>query len=343
MRIAVDAMGGDYAPEVVVQGAIDASSKLDIEVLLVGDKDSVAEALDKHPSQTRVSLYHCTESIGMDESPFKSVRQKRDSSIRIAFELVQEGEADAVVSAGNSGAILAAGVLTLGRLKGVQRPAIASILHGENGEIVIIDVGANVDCRPSHLLQFGVMAHAFAVACLEIPDPNVGLLNIGAEAGKGNEQVRLAQELFRESHLNFIGNVEGGDIFGGDVDVVVCDGFVGNILLKMSEGLADMITRLVKKELIRSTPTRITGPLGKRHMSRLMKRLEYEEYGGAPLLGINGVGIVCHGASSSRAIMNAIELAWRFSANRVIQKMVSELDLYRAENDFSRLSASKNH
>ena len=249
MKIAVDAMGGDNAPEVVVQGAVQAASELGINVTLVGDKELVVRALGSHVSSDHIAVHHCEEVVQMDESPLKAVRKKKDASIRVAFDLVKRGDVDAVVSAGNSGATLASGVLTLGRLKGVERPAIAGIFPGERGHVVLIDMGANVDCRPAHLFQFGIMGHAFASSCLGMKNPKVGLLSIGEEDSKGNEQVRLTHELFEQSRLNFQGNVEGRDIFSGDVQIVVCDGFVGNVVLKVSESLAQTMTIFTKRKL----------------------------------------------------------------------------------------------
>jgi glycerol-3-phosphate acyltransferase PlsX len=274
-------------------------------------------------------VHHCEEVVGMDESPLKAVRQKKDASIRVAFDLAKRGEVDAVVSAGNSGATLAAGVLALGRLEGVERPALASIFPGERGHVILIDVGANVDCRPTHLFQFGVMAHAFANSCLDMVNPAIGLLSIGEEGSKGNEQVRLARELFEKSHLNFVGNVEGRDIFTGDVEIIVCDGFVGNVALKLSEGMAEAMTSLLKRELMSSLLGRAALLFGRQSLERFKRKLDYEEYGGAPLLGINGVGIVCHGESSGNAIKNALKMAVQYVNNRLPEKMVLQLNNFK--------------
>jgi glycerol-3-phosphate acyltransferase PlsX len=332
MKIAVDAMGGDNAPDVVVQGAAAAVSELGIDVVLVGNEAAVNTALRPRSRPDCLTIQNCTEVVEMDESPLKGVRQKKDASIRVAFELVARGEADAVVSAGNSGATLAAGLLTVSRMAGVERPGIASIMPGEKGPVVLIDVGANVDCRPSHLVQFGVMASAFATSCLGMVQPRIGLLSIGEEGGKGNEQVRLAHELFMDSGLNFAGNVEGRDILAGEVPIIVCDGFVGNVVLKLSENLAERITRILKAELMGAFLGRMAAFIGKGCFMRFRNKLAYEEYGGAPLLGINGVGIVCHGGSSSKAIKNAIGLAARYVDNRVLEKMASELSALKKEN-----------
>ena len=331
MKVAVDAMGGDHSPAVVVQGAVEAAAELGIKITLVGNRKLITEALASRSFADSIEVCHCEEVVWMDESPFKAIRKKKESSIRVAFDLVKRGDVDAVVSAGNSGATLAAGIMTLGRVFGVERPAIAGILPSEKGHVILIDVGANVDCRPGHLFQFGVMAHAFASSCMGIDKPGVGLLSIGEEGSKGNEQVRLARELFKRSQLNFVGNVEGGDIFKGNVDIIVCDGFVGNVTLKFGERMAESISKLLKAELMSSFWGRLIRPFTRRSLESFRRKMDYEEYGGAPLLGINGVGIVCHGESSAKAIKNAIRLATRFANNRVLEKMITHLNAFKAD------------
>jgi len=330
MNVAVDAMGGDHAPERVVQGALDAATELGIRITLVGHEKKIAKALNGRPTGGRISLHHCEDVVGMEESPLKALRKKKDASILVAFNLVKGGHADAVVSAGNSGATLAAAVMTLGRIKGVDRPAIACIFPTENGPTVLIDVGANVDCRPSHLFQFGVMANAFASSCLGIQNPTVGLLSIGEEEGKGNEQVRLATELFNNSDLNFVGNVEGRDILSGKVKVIVCDGFVGNVVLKFTEGTVAAMGQVIERELKSSFVGRAALMLGRNAIYQFIRRLDYEEHGGAPLLGINGVGMICHGGSSVKAIKNAIHIAVRYVNHRVLEKMTLQLQNFKA-------------
>jgi len=325
MNVAVDAMGGDHAPEWVVQGALDAAVELGIHVTLVGHEKKIAEALNGRPMGGRISLHHCEAVVGMEETPLKALRKKKDASILVAFDLVKTGRADAVVSAGNSGATLAAAVMTLGRINGVDRPAIAGIFPTDRGPIVLIDVGANVDCRPSHLLQFGVMANAFASSCLGIKDPTVGLLSIGEEEGKGNEQVRLATELFARSGLNFVGNVEGRDILSGKVKIIVCDGFVGNVVLKFTEGTVAAMGQVIERELRASFLGRAALMLGRNAIYKFIRKLDYEEHGGAPLLGINGVGMICHGGSSPKAIKNAIHIAVQYVNHRVLERMTLQL------------------
>jgi glycerol-3-phosphate acyltransferase PlsX len=325
MNVAVDAMGGDNAPEAVVQGAVEIGREQGIDVTLVGDEKVVGDLLSLHKLTNHISVHHCSDAVQMDESPLKAVRQKKDASIRVAFDLIKTGDVHAVVSAGNSGATLAAAILTLGRIEGVDRPAIAGILPGQKGHVILIDVGANVDCRPNYLFQFGVMGNAFATSCLGMRNPKVGLLSIGEEGGKGNEQVRLARKLLEQSPLNFVGNVEGRDIFTGEVEIIVCDGFVGNVALKLSEGMAKAMTRSLKTELMASFFGRAALVFGRRSLKRYWRKIDYEAYGGAPLLGINGVGIVCHGGSSARAIKNAIKLAARYVGNQALDKMLIQL------------------
>ncbi len=322
MRIAVDAMGGDQAPEVVVRGALDAASEWGLDIVLVGRRDAIEAKLDDSPGRSRINVHHCTETILMGESPVKAVRRKKDSSIRVAFGLVKKGEADAVVSAGNSGAILAAAVQTLGRIKGVERAAFVSIFPGIEGDVILLDVGANVDCRPTHLFQFGIMAHSYALSCLEMKDPAVGLLSIGEEGGKGNEQVRQAHDLFAASRLNFAGNVEGRDILSGKFQIIVCDGFVGNVVLKLVEGMAETLYGMIRRGIAGSGE-------GGGSLEWLKKKLDYSEYGGAPILGIKGVGIVCHGASSAKAIKNAIRTASEYVEKEIPARLEAHMEIFR--------------
>lgn len=322
MKIAVDAMGGDEAPDVVVQGALQAASEWGMEIILVGQRDAVQRKLAGVPGRDRIRVHHCTETILMGESPLKAVRKKRDSSIRVAFELVKKGEADAVVSAGNSGAILASAVHTLGRIKGVERPAFMSIFPGVQGDVILIDVGANVDCRPNHLFQFGIMGHCFARSCLGMKRPAIGLLSIGEEGGKGNEQVRQAHDLFRSSRLRFAGNVEGRDILSGKIQIIVCDGFVGNVVLKLVEGMAEALHEMIDEG------ARRTGA-GDGVLDELRKKLDYSEYGGAPILGVKGVGIVCHGSSSAKAVKNGIRTAAEYVKKGIPDRLAAHMERFQ--------------
>ena len=321
MIIAVDAMGGDNAPEVVVHGAVQACEELDCNIILVGDFAAISPYLESVTVREEVTVYNCSEVIDMGESPMQAYKRKKDSSIRVAFELLKSGQVDAVVSAGNSGATMVAGVLASGKLEGVERPALAGILPGENGDVIVIDVGGNVDCRPVHLYQFGLMAEAFAVSCLGIREPRIGILNIGEEPGKGNDLVKSAYDLFANSPLNFYGNIEGHDILSGKVQIVVCDGFIGNIVLKYSEGLAESIAA----RFINRLEGKTTDISEKGFLKEFRESLDYAQYGGAPVLGINGVCIVCHGHSSEKAIKNAIKMAYSYVENNTGEKLLNSL------------------
>ncbi len=309
MQIALDAMGGDHGPQELIAGALLAAEQVDLTIHLVGDEILLNRHLEKQPAGreqlSRLKVVHAPTVIGMDENPVDAIRKKKDSSIMVAFDLVKTSVASAAVSAGNSGATLAAGVRKLGRLKNVARPGLASIFPTLKGPVVMMDVGANVECRPIHLYQFAVMASAFS-RLYHVERPRVGLLTIGEEASKGNSLVKETYALLKQSPLNFIGNVEGRDVFQGDVDVIVCDGFVGNICLKISEGLAEAAMIMLKDEIVKSSRAKLGYLLARPAFENFKKRVDYAEYGGAPLLGIRGTGIICHGKSSAHAIKNAI-------------------------------------
>jgi glycerol-3-phosphate acyltransferase PlsX len=330
LRIALDAMGGELGPEEMVTGAIQAVGESELNVLLIGDENILSRIMQKHAQlPAGLQIVHASQVVSMDESPFEAIRKKKDSSISKAFGYVKKGEADAVVSAGNSGATMASAIKSLGRLENISRPGIASVFPTLKKPLVMMDVGANVDCRPQHLFQFGVMGAAFSGNLFRIKKPSIGLLSIGEEGGKGNVLVKSAHELFRKSSLNFIGNVEGRDIFQGDVDVIVCDGFVGNVCLKVSEGLAEAIIAMLRTEMSKSVTAKMGYMLARKAFHRFGKRVDYAEYGGAPLLGVNGTGIVCHGRSNAKAIKNAIKVAGEMIRSRVnahITELLSEFD-----------------
>jgi len=329
VRIALDAMGGDYGPEELITGAILAVKQAGIEIALVGDTEFLRTHIDNLKEDSRVisslSLVHASEVVGMDEYPVDAIRRKKNSSIMVAFELQKQGEVEGVVSAGNSGATLAAALRKLGRVKHVVRPGIASMFPTLKRPVVIMDIGANVDCRPLHLFQFAVMASAFS-SVYDIEHPRVGILSIGEETGKGNSLVKVTYEMLQKSSLNFIGNVEGRDVYKGDVDVIVCDGFVGNNILKVSEGLAEALMQMLANEIMKSPLAKLGYLLAKPAFKRFKKRVDYTEYGGAPLLGINGTGIVCHGRSNAQAIKNAILEAVKMVENNVKDKISNDLE-----------------
>ncbi len=324
--IAVDAMGGDHGPAVVVPGAIEAARRFNLGLVLVGDKARIVPELAKcNTADLEIRIVHASQLAEMREKPSEVLRRKKDASIMVACRLVKDGQAHGVVSAGNSGATLACGMFSMGRISGVERPALASILFTEKKHMVLIDVGANVDCKPYHLFQFGLMADVLAKDVLGMERPRVGLLSIGEEEGKGNLQVKEAFDLFKMASLNFVGNVEGRDIFTGDVDVVVCDGFVGNVALKLSEGLGSSLTRLLKAELTRTLPSRIMTMLMQSTFKRFARLVDYAEYGGAPLLGLQGIVIVCHGSSNSKAVTNAVGMAGKFVQSKANEHLIEEL------------------
>lgn len=328
MKIAVDAMGGDYGPAPNIEGALQAATELGVEVILVGDQSTLREQLTRlRITDPRLTVRHASQVVEMHESPAQIARKKRDSSIWVATELVKTGEADAVVSAGNTGASMVSSFFLLGVIKGVERPAIATSLPTLTGTAIMLDVGANVDCEAAHLLQFALMGNEYGKYLFGKPNPRIGLLSIGEEDSKGNEVTKLAFPLLKASPINFVGNVEGREVYSGAADVIVCDGFIGNVALKISEGVADTIKKLLMKEIASSRLGRLAylflaGPL-----MRLRRRIDYAEFGGAPLLGVNGVCMICHGRSSAKAIKNAIARAKGLAESRLhelIQRDIEE-------------------
>jgi phosphate acyltransferase len=310
MKIAVDAMGGDHGPAVIVEGAVAAVQELSASVILVGDSAAIERELGRlGVAHAGLEVRHASQVIGMAESPSHALRRKRDSSLRVAAELVRDGKAAAFISAGNTGAAMAISMFVIGVLRGIDRPAIAAVLPNLRKFTVLIDVGANVDPKPWHLFQFAIMGHVYARDILGIETPRVGLLSVGEEEGKGNELTKEAYEQLKESRLNFVGNVEGRDIYNGSCDVVVSDGFTGNVAIKISESLAEMLGAMLKQELHRDFRTRVGAALTRPAFARFRRRVDYTEMGGAPLLGIDGAAIICHGASPAKAIKNAVRVA----------------------------------
>ncbi len=332
MRIAIDAMGGDYAPREIVRGAWEAYQESGQQIVLVGDRDILTNELKQLGDNcTGLEIVHADEVIAMDDAPAVAVRRKKNSSLVKAAELVRDGHASAMVSAGSTGATMAAALLRLGRIPGIARPAVASVMPTEDGVTLLLDVGANVDCKPKHLVQFAVMGSLYAHKILGIEVPLVGLLNVGEESTKGNELTQEAYLLLREAPIHFYGNVEGRDIYKGTVDVVVCDGFVGNVVLKTSEGLANVLMKMIGQAMRQSSLAKIGATLTLPSLKKLGKRLNYSEYGGAPLLGINGVVIVCHGSSKSLAIKNAVYRARESVQNGLISAISDSLNIIEHE------------
>ena len=323
IRIAVDGMGGDRAPGVVVDGAVQAARMLDAEVILVGPEDRLSKELSRYrPIPSNLKLHHAPEVIGMGESPAISVRKKRNSSICEMVELARAGKANAVISAGNTGAVMVAASLGLGLLEGVERPGIAILIPSLKGPTLVIDVGANLDSKPEHLLQYGLMGSVFMKHVVGRENPSVGLLNVGEEESKGTEFLQETFKRLEESSLHFIGNVEGRDIYTGRCDVIVCDGLVGNVALKVSEGMAFALRQLLVQELKRTVLNMFGALLLRPAFNRLRRQMDYSEYGGAPLLGVNGACLIGHGSSSAKAIRNAIRAAATFVTHEVNQHIV---------------------
>jgi glycerol-3-phosphate acyltransferase PlsX len=328
VTIAVDAMGGDHAPRTEVEGAIRAARTLGVGIILVGREELLREELARHDGARflPIQIVHASESVSMEESAAKAVRGKRDSSIRVACRLVRDGQATGVVSAGNTGAVMVTAKLVMGMLPGVDRPGLASAFPTLSGRpVVLMDVGANVDCSARMLAQFAVMGDIYSRVIFHGENPRLGLLSIGEEEHKGNDLTRKAFDLLKTLPVNFIGNVEGGDIYTGDIDVIVCDGFIGNVALKVSEGLVEMIKHMLQESLEATIAGKIGYVLSKAAYADFKKRLDYSEYGGAPLLGVHGVCIICHGRSNANAIKNAIRVAAEFSSGQINNRIEKEL------------------
>jgi glycerol-3-phosphate acyltransferase PlsX len=325
MKVAVDAMGGDFGPRVTVEGAIKASREYKTDVLLVGVEDLIKKELDKfNHSQSNVTIINAAEAIDMGEG-ILSIRRKKKSSIRIGAQLVKDGEANAFVSMGNTAAVVYISKKILGALKGVEKPALSLLVPSLKGLTLLIDVGANVNCRPHHLEQFAVMGHTFMGSVMGIKKPRIGLMSVGEEKIKGNELTKEAFERLQDSPLNFIGNVEGKDIYSGKADVIVSDGFTGNVALKVSEGVVETFSYFARTEIMKNFFAKIGLFLMKRNLKKIYKKVDYTEYGGAQLLGINGVCIIGHGRSNSNAVKNAIGLAKDFVLNKVQDKIQFDL------------------
>ncbi len=328
LTIAVDAMGGDHAPKSEVEGAVRAARNLGVRVLLVGQEPLLRRELAAHDGyeDLPIDIVHASERVTMADSAARAVRTKRDSSMRVASRLVRDGVAQGFVSAGNTGAVMATAKMVQGVVPGVDRPALAGAFPTVSGSpVVVVDVGANVDCSPRMLAQFAVMGEIYSRVILRAPKPRVGILSIGEEEHKGNEVTRSATPILKTLNLNFIGNVEGRDIFEGKVDVIVCDGFAGNVALKVAEGVADMVKVLLREALEASISGKIGYAFSRTAFQEFKKRVDYSEYGGAPLLGVKGVCIICHGRSNGNAIKNAIRVAAEFCQGQINQRIETEL------------------
>jgi glycerol-3-phosphate acyltransferase PlsX len=338
-RIAIDAMGGDYAPQEIVAGAIRAQAELDVDVLLVGDPQAIESSLKQHTSSSTMEIVPAEDVVAMHEEPLVSLKRKPKASINVAMDLVKQKRADAVVSAGHSGAAMAAALLRLGRLKGIDRPAIGAVFPTmvAGKPVIVLDVGANVDCRPKYLEQFAVMGSIYSQYVLGIDEPKIGLLNIGEEPSKGNDLALRTHQLLQDNpRISFIGNAEGRDVLSGNFDVIVCDGFVGNVLLKFAEAVGEIMLQILREEL----PQGLSGQLGtallKPNLRRIKQRVDHAEHGGGLLLGVAGICIVSHGSSQAPSIFNAVRLAKEAIDNQVLDRI--QMKNFKAEQESTAMT-----
>ena len=338
MKIVVDAMGGDHAPAAVVEGAVLAAREYNTKIILTGLRERIQAELDKHdPDHTLpIEIVHAEQIVEMHDIPGKALRSKKKSSMKVGLDLVKQGVGAAFLSAGNTGAVLAYSTVILRPVKGVDRPAIAIQLPTSKGISILLDAGANVDCKTNQLFQFGIMGHVFAEYILEKENPSVGLLSIGEEDGKGNEIVKETFQMLKNSHINFIGNLEGKEVYQGNADVIVCDGFTGNVALKISESLAEMIGSNLKQMFQSNWLSKLGYLLLKPKLVEFKKKVDHSETGGAPLLGVNGVVIIAHGSSSPKAIKNAINRARELSEKNIIEHIKQDIELNLSDIDNSK-------
>ena len=326
MKVAVDAMGGDTAPQATVEGAYLASKEHGVRVVLVGDEDQISKELSKYPtSKLPVFIHHAPHVVAMHDSPSLVIRRMKETSIKVAIDLAKEGQVNGVVSAGNSGAAMALAMVLFKKLEGVERPAIATVHPATKGSTILIDSGGNVDCKPLHLVQFAMMGDAYAKYILGKEEPRIGVLSNGEEEGKGNDLTRDVHEILSATDLNYVGYVEGRDLNSGTVDVIVCDGFVGNVALKISEGVAEAITTFLKDRIRKSFRNKLGYLLLSNVLKELARTVDYSEYGGAPILGCEGATIICHGKSNEKAIKNAIGQAKELAGTKVPQHMMESM------------------
>ncbi len=335
VRIAIDAMGGDRAPSEIVAGALRAREELGVEILLVGDPQQIEAVLPPKTNMAQVEIVPSEGAIAMEEEPLSAIRRKPKASINVSMDLVKNGRADAVISAGHSGAAMASALLRLGRLKGIDRPAIGAVFPTivASKQVLILDVGANVDCRPKFLEQFAVMGSVYSQFVLGVDAPKVGLLNIGEEDCKGNDASVRANQLLRENkHIAFGGNAEGRDVLSGDFDVIVCDGFMGNVLLKFAEAVGEVMLQIVREELPQGLRGQIGTAILKPNLRRIKQRMDHAEHGGALLLGVDGICIIGHGSSQAPSIFNAIRMAKEAVDNQVLQRIQSQYQSLQHES-----------
>ena len=327
MKIILDAMGGDFAPAVPCEAAVVAAEKLGVEIVLVGRESDIRRELAKHKyDSSKISIVNADEVITNEEEPVKALKQKKNASVVVAANMLKNGEGDAMLSCGSTGALLAAGLLIVGRIKGVQRPALATLLPSEKGPVLLVDAGANTNCRADNLVQFAVMGNIYMRDVLGISTPRVGLMSNGTEEGKGDNLTKEAYPLLKEQSFNFIGNIEGRDVMEGNADVIVCDGFVGNVILKTVEGMGSVMGRMVKQIFVKNLITKLGAAFVMGGVKEFKKKMDYREYGGAPLLGVKSPVIKGHGSSDVKAVISAIEQAKRFVETGFVATLVTELE-----------------
>ncbi|MDF2674145.1 MAG: plsX [Clostridiales bacterium] len=334
MKIIIDAMGGDNAPEEIVKGAVAALNEFNVEIILVGDESKIKAVLaNEKIDRSKLQILHTTEIINNNDHPAQAIRKKKDSSMVVGMKMLKDGIGDAFISAGNTGALLAGGLFVVGRIKGVDRPGLAPIIPGKNGPFLLMDSGANAECKTQNILQFALMGEVYMKKVFKMESPSIGLVNIGAEEEKGTEFVKECHKLLKESNLNFKGNVEGRDIPEGNIDVVVCDGFTGNVILKVFEGVFQTIFDTLKEEIMSTTRTKIGGLLLKPVFRKFKKKFDYTEHGGAILLGVNGPVIKAHGSSNSKAMKNAVRQAVLCIEGGVVESIRNEIETNENNNN----------
>lgn len=333
MVIAVDGMGGDFSPQAVVEGCVEAVKELDVDIIITGPEAQINRYLTKSGyNQGKISVLNTSEVISTNEPPVMALRKKKDSSLVKALNLVKDGVADAIISAGSTGALMAGATLIVGRIKGIDRVALAPMLPGKNGSFMLIDSGANVDCKSEYLLQFALMGKVYFENVLNIKNPTIGLINIGTEEEKGNELTKSVYKMLKQTDFNFVGNVEPRDVSSGDTNILICDGFIGNTILKMYEGVASNIFEMLKQETTVSVTSKVGGLLLKPVFKKLKKRFDYSEYGGSAFLGSKGVCIKAHGSSDAKAFKNSVNVAFNCCQNNIISKISTELERINKNN-----------
>lgn len=325
MKIVIDAMGGDNAPDEIIKGTVEAADVVDAELILVGKEDVIKEKLKEYDKKENIKIKNATEVITMEDIPTKAIKSKKDSSMVVGLNMIKEKEGDIFISAGNTGALLSGALLIVGRIKGISRPALATVLPSQGDKFLLLDMGANANCKPEYLAQFAKMGSIYMEKTMGVKKPKVGLVNVGTEEEKGSDLAKGAHELLKKSDLNFVGNIEGRDLMLGTVDVAVCDGFTGNVILKTLEGFGLAIFKILGEEIGKSLKNKVGALMMKPSLRALKHKMDYNEYGGAVLLGIDGGVIKCHGSSKSKAVANAIKQAYEFTKNNTLGTIREQL------------------